>query len=197
MPKLRSFIMLACITASLAGGSAGASATGSAYQQINLNAFGENQDLNLFVRNVYSAGATPSVTWEATASSARCDEAGCSGEYFNWQRIDPTALTMDPLGNSARVLTTLTSSTNQVRSFNLTFSRPTTLSVNGCFPLVACVNAWIAPDGSSAGASSVLGLNRSGYVVSGTFAGAPFDPSPFDWVDARSTTTTTTATMLP
>lgn len=82
------------------------------------------------------------------------------------QAISPTALSMDPLGNSARFTATLSSPAPH--AFDLTLIEPQTLSVSQ--PCTTnCSNVWYNPqtNGARASSSQAVFLQRFGYRVSG------------------------------
>lgn len=145
-----------------------------------------SRDGGLFVEvlegaTTVSTSAAPSTSYRATAYHSVCDWNAnvCTSQFFNWQTISLTGLTMDPAANSATVdACLLPSNGGNCVDFDLVFSRPETLSSGFlCYPTVVCgVNAWWEPDGSAAhaGLNTQLGIIRTGYTVSGTFAGAPY-----------------------
>lgn len=201
MKNVKLIIAVACVALSMAAGSSHAAVDVAVTQYASLNAFGESAWRNIYVRSTYganSAGPAGRTVWEATASIYDCDdEMNCTGENFVWQRVDPTSLQMDPLGNSVHIVASLTNTQNQVKQFDLTFARPSTLSPTACFPFVVCGNAWLDPDGSAAGAAATSGLSRYGYQVSGTFAGAPFNPDPYWMLDVMAGYSVSASGQLP
>lgn len=137
------------------------------------------------------AGA-PVIEYRATGYYSECDfqQNICSSVGFNWQTIDPTAFTTDPIGNSAEIdACLLPTSNSSCLDFELTMTRPANLSPSFlCFPQIVCgVNAWHDPGTgeSHAALSWTPGVTRSGYTVAGTFAGQPLPPMANGFLDAQ------------
>jgi hypothetical protein len=120
---------------------------------------------------------TPTADFVASAYDRACDDSGCIEYEFPDQVVQPTALNMDPLGNVVQFRACLFPMSGSCRSFDLTFTRPASLSPIYCFPLLAClnVNAWFDPATNSAllSAFESIGVHRFGYSVTGTFNGGP------------------------
>lgn len=129
-----------------------------------------------------STGPTvvPSTSFKAYAYVQDCNWYSCTFTLFNTQVVTPTALSMDPIGNSATISACLVPTTGgSCHNFNLSLTKPQSLQPQICATVVCLSqNAYVAPDGSSAGASAYewIGLYRYGYTVSGTFDNAAFVP---------------------
>lgn len=134
---------------------------------------------------VEDASAAPGLVVKATAWWTTCDEQGCDGGFYPLQNVAATALSFDPIGNAPSFSECLTPTSGPCEQFDIEFSRPGSLMVSGCGSVPVCANAWHAQD--SASASAGTGLWRSGYQVSGTFAGSTFVPPASDgFLDANS-----------
>ncbi|HEX9713524.1 MAG TPA: hypothetical protein VGB52_13360 [Actinomycetota bacterium] len=147
----------------------------------------------------YTGGTTvgisgaPRVEYRASAWLNTCDfqQNICSGSGFDWQTVDPTSLTMDPLGNSVEIdACLLPTGGGGCQTFDLTLSRPSFISPGYlCFPALICgANAWHDPatGESHASLSWSPGVFRSAYQVTGTFAGQPFPTVVNGFSDASS-----------
>lgn len=94
------------------------------------------------------------------------------------QAISPTALSMDPLGNSARFTATLSSPAPH--AFDLTLVEPSALFISQ--PCATnCSNVWYNPqtNGAQANSTQVVHLQRFGYKVSGIVDNAPLTSDAF------------------
>ena len=136
---------------------------------------------------------SPQIESRATAYFSSCDldDGGCSSLGFEWQTVDPTALSMDPVANTVEIdACLLPASGGGCRDFDLTLSRPANLNASFlCYPTVVCgANAWHDPatGESSASLNWTPGLTRSGYRVAGTYAGQSFPAVPNGFIDVQS-----------
>jgi len=93
------------------------------------------------------------------------------------QAVSPTALSMDPIGNSARFTGTLTSNLG-AHAFDLTLVEPAGMTY-GVPCTNGCVNAWHNPGTNKVGATTynATGISRYGYKVTGVADGVPLTPS--------------------
>ncbi len=113
-----------------------------------------------------AADGSAVLTSSAQASLNTCDPMMiCTYVSFPDQVIQPTAVSMDPIGNQVTFTACLRpDGGGACRPFNLRLARPSSLSPTGLLPVP---NAWV--DGSTVHADGVLQAGRSYSVVSGAF----------------------------
>jgi hypothetical protein len=118
---------------------------------------------------------TPSTDFKAQANSLSCNASYvCTEATFNTQQVAPTALSIDPLGNSIHFVACLAPSTGgPCRNFDVTATRPS--GTSQCLACTQVPNVWFDPSGNMVGGSLYVfsGLQRYGYTIAGTFNGAP------------------------
>lgn len=128
------------------------------------------------------ASVTPAATYEASMYRRDCENYVCTTVNAPTQPVQPTALSVDPLGNSGTFRATLQSDVGPV-AVDVTFTRPEMIGYCGaCFT----PNAWFDPTTNTVGASvqSYAAVYRTRYAVSARLNNAPVVLSgPFWYVD--------------
>ena len=186
MRRIISIAILAVSTIGMLPSHAVTVSAASAYQAAGIQVYGYAYPVTYQgYLNIYTtAGETstgpavsPVATFQASGDIFAYNYQTNVATQFNFpnQTVSPTALTMDPAGNSATITACLTASQGgPCHQFTLSMTKPQSLNVGLC-PLVLCLpNAYVTPDGSSAGGSAYegVGINRAGYTISGLFDGA-------------------------
>jgi hypothetical protein len=121
----------------------------------------------------------PVTRFEATGSANSCDLAwNCTSHSFPLQVINPTAYSMDAAGNSGTFKACLVPTSGPCVQFDLTITRPTWLSPQ-CAPVCVYPNAWYDPTTGTVGGNvfALASIYRTGYRLSGVFAGKTITPS--------------------
>lgn len=193
-------LVVLCVAAAFPSGAAQTSATADYMQSagVNINEYVVNGNqlisaryANVGITNVIGAVATngsptPSTSFLAAGSGGTCTYVpffNCTYWYTNGvQVVSPTALSMDPAGNSATLVVTLNDQNNQPHTFNVRVTKPQSLTIlRPDLVYNPQLNVYVDPDTSVIGASAyttpLLGIARGGYAVSGIVDGAPYVPA--------------------
>lgn len=98
----------------------------------------------------------PVVEYRAGGGDGGCERG--SGAYEG--PVGPVVFELDALGNAAHVAVDLIEGGECCARFDFMLNRPSSLTTD-CVASVVCVNAWT--DGTTAGVSAGVALERSGY----------------------------------
>jgi hypothetical protein len=146
------------------------------------------------------AEATPSAQFVAEGFIVEEVQTPCCTTTFDGilpQIVSPTAMSMDPLGNSA-TFTGMLTGTQGSYAFDLSLTGPTAMGY-GPWCQLPCVNAYFDPSTETAGARHLqgVGLSRSGYTVTGVFAGYLISGDSMVWADTFTQVGATQSVVAP
>jgi hypothetical protein len=201
MKKLRAVsILLVCLAATIpsraATSSAGADYLQSAGMSFNQFTYSGNTVTNsrygsIGISNDVGASlvngtSSPMTNFLASGSGGDCvwnPYPTCISWYANLQVVSPTALTIDPIGNSATLVATINDTTNQPHVFNVRLTNPASLQIiRPDLVYNPQLNVYYDPVnnvfGATAASSPVAGIARQGYTITGTVDGIPLTPAP-------------------
>lgn len=145
--------------------------------------FGITNDIGAVATNGTPA---PTATFLAAGNGGTCQFQPfytCTYWYTpNPQVVSPTALSMDPIGNTATLVATVTDQNNQPHTFNMRLTKPQAMQIaRPDLVYNPALNLYVDPAtgvmGASAFFSPVVGISRGGYALSGTVDNAVFVPA--------------------
>ncbi len=177
MTKLKLFIALALCAAAMVAPAQAQTSNEFMYNRIGHatwydQATGEGGWVNVAaISKVASSDATATREETFFASASLYDQIPCcSNVFYPSTAMTSSPLTIDPIGNTARIQFTRG---NPLLAIDLELSRPRTLNVTYGLPRP---NAWVdAGDGAAHADTSNFGvyLDRQGYALTGSVNGIP------------------------